>query len=83
MSDTWYNDATTRFRTLENVDQHFLGGQHAALRGCWRALADAPSADHRAAWLAGYDSVPSDLRGLAPLTGEIPQELLGRLSASI
>lgn len=59
---------------------HYTGGQHAAVRGCHRVLCSAPSPEHYEAWYAGYDSVPSDLRGRGPLTGPIPQELLDRIN---
>ena len=64
----------------DSIEKHYVGGQHAALRGLYRVLCVAPSDEHFSAWYAGYDSVPLQLRGLAPLTGQIPQEVLDRLA---
>ena len=61
------------------IGDHYLGGQHAAVRGCWRVLCNAPSQAHFDAWYAGYDSVPRDLRNAGPLTGPIPQTVLDQL----
>lgn len=72
----------TRVKSREqagDVEQHYTGGQHAALRGCWRVLCNAPTWQDHVAWYAGYDSVPRELRGSAPLTGPIPKGVFDRL----
>jgi len=68
---------------MNDIQQHYEDGQHAALRGCYRALCVAPSPEHLASWRAGYDSVPPEMRGAAPLTGPIPAEVLRRLTDTI
>jgi len=60
----------------ETNKQHFRSGQHAAMRGCFRLLIDAPDEDARDAWYRGYDTVPDELRGVVPLAGPIPARLL-------
>lgn len=67
---------------IDCIEKHYESGQHAALRGCFRVLSVASSADHYAAWYAGYDSVPRWLRGSAPLTGRIPEDVLLTLAES-
>jgi hypothetical protein len=58
-------------------------GQHAALRGCYRLLGVDPCGRDHPDWYAGYDSVPAELRGTAPLTGPIPNDVLERLAAVV
>jgi hypothetical protein len=65
---------------MNSIEKHFQSGQHAAMRGCWRVLCNAPSEESFDAWYRGYDSVPQELRRTAPLTGPIPQDLLDRLA---
>ena len=65
---------------LTGIDQHYECGRHAALRGCWRVLCNAPAKEEFVAWYAGFDSVPRELRGKGPLTGPIPDDLLARLA---
>lgn len=66
---------------MDEIRTHYACGQHAALRGCWRVLCIAPTPEHRAAWYEGFDSVPSRLRGIAPMTGPIPQSALDLLAS--
>jgi hypothetical protein len=66
---------------MDSIKKHYESGQHAALRGCFRVLCNAPTSEHLAAWHSGYDSVPQGLRGSAPLTGPIAENVLARLAA--
>lgn len=54
-------------------------GQAAALRGSHRILGIDPDGTLYPGWYRGFDSVPSDLRGQAPITGPVPNELMDRL----
>lgn len=65
---------------MDEIKRHHTAGQHAAIRGCYRVLCNALSRRHFAAWYAGYDSVPAELRGRGPLTGPLPAELLAGLA---
>lgn len=54
-------------------------GQAAALRGCHRALGVDPDGTDHPDWYLGFDSVPNELRGRAPITGPVPIELMNQL----
>lgn len=63
----------------DSRELHFTMGQHAAVRGRYRVLAEAPSLAAEQSWYAGYDSVPDDLRNTACATGPISAELTRKL----
>lgn len=58
---------------------YFVAGQHAALRGKFRVIANGKTIVLERAWLDGYDSVAPSLRNTAPKIGPIAPELLARL----
>jgi hypothetical protein len=68
---------------MTNIEQAaakaFDAGREAAVRGCYRILCLADSPQEYAAWYTGYDSVPPELRGIAPLTGPIPAAIRCRI----
>lgn len=60
----------------DTIDHHYTSGQHAAIRGLRRALCNAPTTDHHAAWYAGFDSIAREHRGAGPMTGPIPKDVI-------
>ncbi len=61
---------------MDEIERYHSAGIHAALRGQWRVIANAPDREHEAAWYAGYDAVPKRMRGSAPKMGPIPIDLV-------